>query len=98
MLLYAFFSHPGGVILQDYESCVLYLYPPPHPLLFLLLFISSNYVFHPINLSLNIYLYPPHCLAGRLICSFTAKHFLISPRLVNTEDFNCSLHVAHIKT
>lgn len=35
MLLYAFFSPPGGVILQDYESCVLYLYIPP---LFALLF------------------------------------------------------------
>lgn len=69
MLLYAFSSHPGGVILQDYESYVLYLYIP----FSLLLFNSSNYVFHPINLSLTIYLYKPHGFAGRLVCSFIAK-------------------------
>lgn len=78
-LLYAFSSHPGGVILQDYESCVLYLYVP-FPLL---LFNSSHYAFQPINLSLSAYFYKPQAFAGRLVCSFIARQptFLISPHL-----------------
>lgn len=89
MLLYAFFSHPGGVISQDYESCVLYLYIP----FSLLLFISSNYVFHPINLSLNIYLHPARCFAGRLVCSLVAKQPAVSSILIYLKDFE---HVAHM--
>lgn len=63
-------------------SPVCYIYTSPPSLHSF--FISSNYVFHPINLSLSIYLYPPPRFARRLVCSLAAKHFdsLINPHLL----------------
>ncbi len=92
MLLYACFCCPGGVISQDYEPCVLYLYFP----LFPLLFISSNYAFHSINLSLSIYLYLSHCFVRRLVCSLAVKHltsrsFLIYFSACGTCMISCAL-------